>query len=166
MTTNLSIPAVLACLLLTTGGFSAPAEEAAAETAAAEESINWMKWDEVDKQHKHFVSLSEEESVHNVLVALVRLRKLTPSDETDSVMVYDFNSAYCGSGGCQLSIFSDSSDGSREAIFSVSTGSGRDEQGNVYVGVSLGNDYTNGMRNLRFEESVTWVWDGTTYQLK
>jgi hypothetical protein len=51
-------------------------------------------------------------------------------------------------------------------IFSVTSGGGIDEGGHVDAGIALGDGYTNGMRNLRFDDSVTWKWDGQSYQLK
>jgi hypothetical protein len=80
--------------------------------------------------------------------------------------VYNFNSINCGTAGCALTIFLHSPEGVMKEAFSVKTDGGIDEDGSFYIGLSLGEGYTNGMRNLRFYDSVTWVWDGQTYELK
>ena len=42
-----------------------------------------------------------------------------------------------------------------------------DESKNIsYPTVSLGQNYTNGMRNLRFLNQVTWIYNGNKYNLK
>jgi hypothetical protein len=129
-------------------------------------AVAWMTYSQADRLAKSLVKLEESDSAQNVRVAWVRLSKATPANEADSLMIYNANSAWCGSGGCTLTILTRSSNGQMSEIFGVNVGSGIDEKDNVDAGVSLGREFTKGMRNLRFYDSVTWIWSGKTYILK
>ena len=96
----------------------------------------------------------------------MRLREDTSPTGLDALLMYNFNSINCGTGGCALTIFLESPEGVMKEVFSVTSDGGIDEDGHFYNALSLGNGYTNGMRNLRFNDSATWVWDGQTYNLK
>ncbi len=84
-----------------------------------------------------------------------------PPDQTDGVFLYNANPDSCGSGGCYLGVFLESPDGGLHKAFPVQSGSGVDDPG-----VTLDSSYTNGMRNLRFNNAVTWISDGKTYVMK
>ena len=122
---------------------------------------DWLTFDQLGQADKGYIRLDESESVANIRIALVALKRGLPPGETDAMFVYDANSYACGSGGCSLDILLLFSDGRFHHVFSVVCGAGVD-----YPGVTLGSSYTNGMRNIRFDDAVTWIWNGKTYVLK
>ena len=134
---------------------------AASSPAKADGVVSWLTYDELARAYKSYVQLDESESIAMVRVALVSLRQGGPRGDTDALLIYDGNSFACGSGGCALDVLLASADGRFHRVFSVVTGAGVE-----YPGVALGSSYTNGMRNLRLNDAVTWIWNGKTYVLK
>ena len=129
------------------------------------DSIEWIGFDELDRVSMHLISLSEDESVKSLSFAHVRLQQATPADKTDSLLIYNYNQGMCGSAGCPLTILTRSSSVMQE-ILVVYVGEDGETEDLLYPAVSLGEQYTNGMRNLRFHNKVTWVWNGSEYELK
>lgn len=129
-------------------------------------NLNWIRYQDLDKHEKRLVKLDVDNSVDRLAFARVRLNQGTPDQDTDSLVIYDYNSTSCGSGGCGLTIFSRTASGKMREVLSISSGAGMDEDGTLLSGFSLGNSYRNGMLNLRINEQVTWVWDGQRYVVK
>ncbi len=129
------------------------------------DSIEWIGFDELDRASMHLISLSEDESVTSLSFAHVRLQEATPADRTDSLLIYNYNSYMCGSAGCPLTILTQTN-GVMQEILSIYVQEDGKTEDLLYPAVSLGEQYTNGMRNLRFHNKVTWVWNGKKYDLK
>jgi hypothetical protein len=162
-------PIVIRLLIIITFVFHCcllPSAHSVAETGNINNGIKWIKFEELDKASKLLVKLDEDESTHDLAFAYVRLKEHTPIGEYDSLILYNYNSTMCGSGGCALQIFTKNSDRNMREIFTIVSGSGRAENGGIDAGISLGKGFTKGMRNLRFEDQVTWIWNGREYALK
>jgi hypothetical protein len=131
-----------------------------------QDTIRWLKYDDIPKFFTPYIELEEGESVKNVRAAVVRLREATPPSDNDALLIYNFNWMSCGSGGCSVDIFIDTPDGGMEEVGYIFGVVGADEEESPDPGISLGKFYTNGMRNLRLQDRVTYVWNGQTYQIK
>lgn len=129
------------------------------------DSIEWISFDELDRASEHLISLSEDESVKSLSFAHVRLQQATPADKTDSLLIYNYNRGMCGTAGCPLTILTQSN-GVMQEILVVYVQEDGETEDILYPAVSLGKQYTNGMRNLRFHNKMTWVWSGSKYDLK
>lgn len=127
---------------------------ASASASAAVGELAWQSLRQTTGALRSLVKLEEQESVDDTFVAEVRLKQSTPAGSSDAIMVHRRSSFWCGSSGCRLEIYM-LDDASTAPVMQL----------NVDV-VSLGRDYTNGYRNLRFEDAVTWVWDGSKYTIK
>lgn len=129
------------------------------------DSIEWISFDELDRASEHLISLSEDESVKSLSFAHVRLQQATPAGKTDSLLIYNYNQGMCGSAGCSLAILT-RSNGVMQEIMDIAVQEDGETEDILYPAFSLGEQYTNGMRNLRFYNKVTWVWNGSKYELK
>ena len=121
----------------------------------AGEQLRWTTLSELDRAARSWVKLDEAESARDIQVAQATIRENQTEGRNDALFVHHRNSYFCGSGGCLLEVLVRSSGDGMTKVLEVWT----DE-------VSLGRDYTNGMRNLRLNDAVTWVWNGREYVLK
>ena len=123
--------------------------------AEAQQSIHWTTLDQLDHRSRSYVKLDEDESVKEIGVAQVRLSEKTPKGRPDALLVHHQSSYNCGSGGCLLEVLMEMPDGTMKKVVDL-----------LANDVSLGKDYTKGVRNLRFDDAVTWIWNGRTFVLK
>ena len=121
----------------------------------ASEQLRWTPLSGLDRATRSWVTLDEAESIRDIQVAQATIRQNQTERRDDALFVRHRNSYFCGSGGCLLEVLVRSNGGGMTKVLEVWT----DE-------VSLGRDYTNGTRNLRLNDAVTWVWNGREYVLK
>lgn len=111
---------------------------------------------------KTLLNLDEMESLSRVEGSLMHLSEGRAGTSWDALLIYNANSYSCGTASCNLRTCFYGSNSSCREILSFQTGYGLDGKG-----VSLGNGYTKGMRNIWLgDDRVTWVWDGTSDKLK
>jgi hypothetical protein len=121
----------------------------------SQEALKWGKVSSLDRYSQSYVKLDEEESIKDVVVATARLREKTPEAETDALFIYHQSQYFCGTAGCSLEILLRMPDGTMSKVADI-----------LVNDVSLGRLYTKGLRNLRMDNAVTWVWTGRTYDIK
>jgi len=68
--------------------------------------FNWFGLAELDDGLRERIDLGAFDQPDQVGFALIRLGEDTPADATDALLVYRFDRAWCGSGGCDLRIYS------------------------------------------------------------
>ena len=115
---------------------------------------------------KHIIELSEEESVNKIFGSLVRLKEDTPAGSSDSLLIFNANSLWCGSAGCALEIVLFDDEGGWESVLSVNTGYSVSSAAEMPPVVKLGEHFEGGMRNLILGGSAPWVWRDNSYQLR
>lgn len=129
------------------------------------DTIKWIEFDNLDRASKHLIEISEDDSVTSLSFAYVRLQEITPVEKKDSLLIYNYNRNMCGNAGCDLKILTQSN-GLMHEILNIVVPVDDESKDILYPTVSLGQNYTNGMRNLRFLNQVTWIYNGSKYNLK
>lgn len=119
--------------------------------------LEWMPLDQLSRYERSLVKLDETERVKDIRVARATLSEDATKGTHDALFVHHQGSDFCGSGGCLLEVIR-ISDGTKptEVVLQM-----------LADVVELGQNYNNGMRNLRFGNgSVTWQWNGETYEIR
>jgi len=120
-------------------------------------ALEWMLLDELSRSERSLVQLDEIERARDIRVARAVLSENGSKGAHDTLFVHHEGGPFCGSGGCLLEVIhiGDGTDPA-EIILQIQTDD-----------VELGRNYENGMRNLRFGNgSVTWQWNGETYEIR
>lgn len=123
-----------------------------------ETKVDWNSVEESPNAVRNLIELYEGESLGKYRIALVKLDQKS-NEEWDSVLTYNANSTSCGTAGCSLDVYFYGAGGEPRNVLSIQTGSGLDS-----IGVKLGSNFTDGMRNLVINDSVTWTWNGAGYE--
>lgn len=127
--------------------------------------FNWLGLEDLDQGLRERIDLGSFDDPDKVGFALIRLGEETPADETDALLVYRFDRGWCGSAGCNLRIFSTQPGKGSKPLLSISAGGGAGPHGTLQTGLTLGERYHKGMRNLLYSQSVIWSWDGKEYTI-
>jgi hypothetical protein len=127
--------------------------------------FNWFALEDLDQGLRERIDMGSFDHPDQVGFALIRLGEETPADQSDALLVYRFHGAWCGSGGCDLRIYSTRPGQVSEPLISISAGGGPGPQGILQTGLTLGEHYHKGMRNLLINQSIIWSWNGKEYTI-